>query len=272
MPRALAVAALVVLLGCSHTSGTSPSSTTTAVGASAADGQPEIAVVAHAPRGTVPIGITGARSSDAHDELLVYFFGATGPDQCESSVSAVVDGPVVTLFGKQSHPTSTTRLVNCGDFVSTTTARVHAPSAARRSSFTDGATGAAIPIMDGATLLRPTHLPDGWTFVNERGRDGEWEQSYQYGADPNRLTLTLHQGREIDQLVPSQAWQSVRAVTIAGHPAELIAQGAHHSQLGLTWKQGSDDVLVYLSGADRAAGPMNEPLLLELAPRFSLQR
>jgi hypothetical protein len=167
------------------------------------------------------------------------------------SVRAVVD-PDVTTVGDREHD----RGVCVGTGIGTTLrARLAAPLAG--TTVIDSATGASLPVFDGSTLLAPTVLPAAMKPAFTWVEAGGWNASYT--APYNAISIALCQGYTGTVGITARL-QPVRSVEVAGHEAELLADGPYRA---LHWMHGSMNVLVMIQPIDATADI--EPILFAFA-------
>ena len=166
------------------------------------------------------------------------------------SVGAVVDRSLRTIRQREGR--------HCLDTSTGSLLRAHLASPLVGSSVIDKATGATLPVFDGTTLLRPTVLPASVEWNLQWTGDGGWNFAYSDGYDkPPGIGITLLQGYTGTPRL-SAGLLPVRSVTVGGHDAEFLANGAIRA---LRWMHGSSAVLVILqpiapTGPDDALDPV----------------
>lgn len=221
-----------------------------------------------------PVELGGARTAGARG-LTVSFVGApavTDPDdpcQVDYRASARESGgrvrvavrPVVRAVHRRAG------CVDLGVF-RTVTLRLDRPVGDR--TVVDAATGAVVPVFDGAARLRPGWLPAGWTVQGE-GAGGCWSSEpvpcwHQTWGTPERedadacdagtgyVQLAQLDGpTDPGAFAPDPAVTTTTA-TVRGAPAEVRVDPRGPGTVTVRWAEGSQS-LVLLGGASCSGAP-----------------
>ena len=144
---------------------------------------------------------------------------------------------------------------------SSRTAVLDKPLASRE--LVDGATGNAIPHLDGKHLVQIGYVPPGYKFTNDGFGSGpnQWTRVYSTpGLLAQRLEITQsHPGSQPLDSSPVQ-----RRVTVAGHSVEIrvLAMDARTVRRALTWTADNDSFAI-ISGVSGAVGAESQTPLPE---------
>lgn len=229
-----------------------------------------------APAPTVPVDVepvvrgtawfSGARSTDGGRGLVLTFVGGSvetpRSSPCWEDYRAEVDesDATVRVTIQRLSPPPVPRPPEEPSFACTTEGyfrsldvRLSSPLGAR--SLVDGADGRVKPVFDGARLLVPARLPEGWVLGREEpyqsllpngGDLQEWVQWYGPRSERGaaRCTATEHGLLVTTGAVRPDLPIGVRAVgdtllgqpTIRGHQAELVHE-SWHDQVVLSWDE-----------------------------------
>ena len=235
----------------------------------------------------LPAQWTGVRTDGS--ALIITFYGAapvSDPnDPCESDYRPVLDetAQAVTVTMHGTHVDACPEDIAYGRTVRVELAQ---PLGARQ--LTNGATGRAELAFDGARLLQPGWLPDGWQQIADRpsdpGRPGlvlAWQIGWgdpttvtSCGAEVSPVTLTVGSASDLLTQTWVTSYTTVGATTVRGHPAEQARYQAgpveHPSdETMIRWSEGDEGYVIRSAPSCPGDAPADFVLLQRLGDGLS---
>lgn len=185
-----------------------------------------------------PGGWESART-DGDRALLLSFTGAApGRGDCESDyvgVAEVEPERVVVRIDPVPDPATRPDRI-CPAIGYTRTVRVELPEPLDRRVVVDAQTGGPGPLLDGAALLVPSAIPDGYTYTSESGSYGagaSW--AFEYSAGDKRPVLTVSHAQDLGEPL-EEGLTVLERTQVRGHEAVVLAQFGS-KPLRVSWRE-----------------------------------
>jgi hypothetical protein len=186
-----------------------------------------------------PPGTWESARTDGERALLLSFTGAApGRGDCESDYVGVAEvKPQRVVVRIDAVPDPATRPDQiCPAIGYARTVRVELPEPLDGRVVVDARTGKPGPLLDGAALLVPSAIPDGYAFSSEFGSYGagaSW--TFQYSAGDQRPVLTVTHAQDIGEPL-EEGLTVLERTQVRGHEAVVLAQLAT-KPLRVSWRE-----------------------------------